>query len=63
MISAVAVGAHVIGKDPLAEADAVGADCIQLFLSNPQGWEKPPEREDADELRDSEIGSTSTLPT
>jgi deoxyribonuclease IV len=50
------VGAHVWGRDPLAEAEAVGADCIQLFLSDPQGWEKPPERDDAAELRDSEIG-------
>jgi deoxyribonuclease IV len=50
------VGAHVWGRDPLAEADEVGADCIQLFLSDPQGWEKPPERADAAELRASEIG-------
>ncbi|HEU4571676.1 MAG TPA: deoxyribonuclease IV [Candidatus Limnocylindrales bacterium] len=50
------VGAHIWGKEPLAEADEVGADCVQLFLSNPQGWEKPPERKDAGELRGSEIG-------
>ncbi|KAA0271778.1 MAG: deoxyribonuclease IV [Acidobacteria bacterium] len=50
------VGAHVQGRDPLAEAAAVGADCIQVFLSDPQGWEKPPERDDAAELRGSEIG-------
>ena len=50
------VGAHVEGRDPLAEAGEVDADCIQLFLSDPQGWEKPPEREDAATLRDSPIG-------
>jgi deoxyribonuclease-4 len=50
------VGAHVQGIDPLAEAAAVGADVIQLFLSNPQGWEKPPEREDAASLRESSVG-------
>ena len=50
------VGAHVQGVDPLAEAATVGADVIQLFLSDPQGWEKPPEREDAAALRDSEVG-------
>jgi deoxyribonuclease-4 len=50
------VGAHVWGHAPLAEAAEVDADCIQLFLSDPQGWEKPPERDDAGELRDSEIG-------
>ena len=55
-MSQLPVGAHIWGKDPLAEADEVGADCVQLFLSNPQGWERPPEREDAAELRDSEIG-------
>lgn len=50
------VGAHVQGNDPLAEAASVGADVIQMFLSNPQGWEKPPERDDAPELRESDIG-------
>lgn len=50
------VGAHVDGHDPLAEAAAVGAECIQLFLSDPQGWERPPERDDAGKLRDSDIG-------
>jgi deoxyribonuclease-4 len=50
------VGAHVWGRDPLAEAEQVDADCIQLFLSDPQGWEKPPERDDAAELRDSGVG-------
>jgi deoxyribonuclease-4 len=50
------VGAHVQGVDPLAEADAVGADVIQLFLSSPQGWERPPERDDAGELRASDVG-------
>lgn len=50
------VGAHVQGDDPLAEAMAVGAERIQLFLSNPQGWEKPPPRDDADELKASEVG-------
>ena len=33
------IGAHVEQEDPLAEAAEVDADCIQLFLSNPQGWE------------------------
>ncbi len=50
------VGAHVWGRDPLAEAAEVGVDAIQLFLSNPQGWEKPPPRDDAEELRSSEVG-------
>jgi len=45
------VGAHLSPKNPLKEAEAVGADCVQTFLSNPQGWEKPPPRKDAAQLR------------
>jgi len=54
-MAAIPVGAHIAGRDPLAEAAAVGADCLQLFLSNPQGWEKPPPRDDAPKLRASEL--------
>ncbi len=49
------VGAHVAPERPLAEAKALGADCVQVFLSDPQGWRKPPPREDAAELRRSPI--------
>jgi deoxyribonuclease-4 len=49
------VGAHVSHDAPLAHAKELGADCVQLFLSNPQSWHKPPERPDADELRDTEL--------
>src|SRR4051795_3693636 len=49
------VGAHVAPSNPLKEADAVGPDCVQIFLSDPQGWKKPPPRKDADELRKSKI--------
>ena len=51
-----AVGAHISGSDPLAIAAELGADCVQVFLSNPQGWEKPPPRDDAAELRESPVG-------
>jgi deoxyribonuclease-4 len=37
----------------LAAAEAIGADCAQIFLSDPQGWKKPPPRKDTAELRDS----------
>src|SRR5437763_15686740 len=50
-----AIGAHVAPSDPLAEARALDADCVQIFLSDPQGWQKPPPRADAAELRDSLI--------
>jgi deoxyribonuclease-4 len=49
------VGAHIGADAPLETARALGADCVQLFLSNPQGWEKPPPRDDAEALRESPI--------
>jgi deoxyribonuclease-4 len=45
------VGAHVGHEQPLADAAALGADCVQVFLSDPQSFEKPAPRADADELR------------
>ncbi len=47
------VGAHVPGVDPLAEAEAVGADCIQIFVSDPQSFKKPPPHPHAEALRSS----------
>ena len=51
----VSVGAHVGRDRPLEAAAALGADSVQIFLSDPQGWEKPPPRPDAAELRDSPL--------
>jgi deoxyribonuclease-4 len=50
-----AVGAHVASRHPLQDAEALGADCVQVFLSDPQGWKKPPARADAEELRRSSL--------
>ena len=50
-----AVGAHIGPDSPLEVAGALGADCVQIFLSNPQGWEKPPPRDDAEALRESAV--------
>src|ERR671924_533256 len=50
-----AVGAHVAPESPLEEASVLGADCVQVFLSDPQGWKKPPRRSDANELRASSV--------
>ncbi len=36
---------------PLESAAELGVESVQIFLGKPQGWEKPPERDDADELR------------
>ncbi|MBW3621162.1 MAG: deoxyribonuclease IV [Actinobacteria bacterium] len=49
------IGAHVRSSDPLAAAAARDAEVVQLFLSDPQGWKKPPARDDADALRDSPV--------
>jgi deoxyribonuclease IV len=49
------VGAHVAPEQPLDTADAVGADCVQIFLSDPQGWAKPAPRDDAAELQRSSV--------
>jgi len=35
------IGAHVEQVDPLAEAAARGADLVQFFLGDPQGWKAP----------------------
>lgn len=45
------IGAHVGDDDPLGEAAAIGAEAIQIFLGNPQSFEKPPPRPDAEALR------------
>ena len=50
------VGAHIWGEDPIAEAADVGVEIVQLFISDPQGWKKPPPRSDAAELRRSDLG-------
>jgi deoxyribonuclease IV len=49
------VGAHIAPERPLQTARELGADCVQIFLSDPQGWQKPPPREDAAELRASDV--------
>ena len=49
------IGAHVEPSDPLGTAVAEGADCIQMFLGDPQSWKAPPPRDDVDELRASPI--------
>jgi len=46
------IGAHVREDDPVASAAARGAEIVQMFLSDPQGWKKPPRHAQADELRD-----------
>jgi deoxyribonuclease-4 len=49
------IGSHVGADDPLGTAAAIGADAVQMFLSNPQSWKKPVPRDDAAELVAAEI--------
>ena len=49
------IGAHVKLDDPLAAAALTGADCIQMFMGDPQSWKKPPPRDDAEAIRASGI--------
>jgi deoxyribonuclease-4 len=37
----VRIGVHIDQADPLAEATARGADAVQFFLGDPQGWKGP----------------------
>ena len=37
----VRIGAHLHDGDPLAAAQAAGADVVQFFLGDPQGWKAP----------------------
>ncbi|RFD26242.1 deoxyribonuclease IV [Mycobacterium uberis] len=45
------IGSHVSPTDPLAAAEAEGADVVQIFLGNPQSWKAPKPRSDAAVLK------------
>jgi deoxyribonuclease IV len=49
------IGAHVDPAEPLAEAAARGADLVQFFLTDPQGWADPKDRPDAEALVASDV--------
>ena len=49
------IGAHVAPDLPLKAAEELGADQVQIFLSDPQSFKKPPPRRDAEELKSSPI--------
>lgn len=56
LVGMVLVGAHVRDDDPVAAAAAVGADAVQIFLADPQGWKKPAPRDDAEQVLASGLG-------
>jgi deoxyribonuclease IV len=47
------LGAHLPTRDPLASADRLGVDVLQIHLSSPRTWQHPLLRDDASELRQS----------
>jgi deoxyribonuclease-4 len=49
------IGAHVERADPLAEATARDAAVVQFFLTDPQAWETPEPRADAEALRSATV--------
>jgi deoxyribonuclease-4 len=49
------IGAHVDSTDPLAEAAARGAEAVQFFLTDPQKFDDPQPREDAELLQASTV--------
>ncbi len=56
------IGSHVAPDDPIANAAADGADCVQVFLSNPRGWQAPKARDDAGVLRASGLPIYAHVP-
>lgn len=50
------IGAHVRDDaDPLGSAERYGAEVIQLFVTDPQKWNKPKPHPQADQLRSSSV--------
>jgi deoxyribonuclease IV len=54
-LGAMLIGAHVRDDDPLAAAAERGAEVVQFFLADPQGWKKPKPHPMAAELAASEV--------
>jgi deoxyribonuclease IV len=54
-MSSVPIGAHVSRQRPLQAAAELGADCVQMFLSDPGSYKKPPPHPEAAEIRQSAI--------
>jgi deoxyribonuclease-4 len=54
-MSVARIGIHLGRDDPLAAAADRGADAVQFFLGDPQGWKVPPPGPDAGELAASEV--------
>jgi deoxyribonuclease-4 len=53
--ASVPIGAHVSRERPLEAAAELDADCVQIFLSDPGSYKKPPPHPEAEAIRASEI--------
>ena len=51
----VLIGAHVDSTDPLAGGQEVGAEAVQFFLGDPQGWKKPPPHPHAEAIKATDL--------
>lgn len=49
------IGAHVRDEDPVGTATRLGAEVVQLFVTDPQAWHKPSPHPQAQQLRDSDL--------
>jgi deoxyribonuclease IV len=49
------IGAHVRDDDPIGAARERGAEVVQFFLSDPQGWKAPTPHPQADLLRSGDL--------
>ncbi len=49
------IGAHVSRERPLEAARELGAECVQIFLSDPGSYKKPPAHPEAEAIRASSI--------
>ncbi len=49
------IGAHVSSQDPLGEASERMAEAVQIFASSPRSWRAPTPRDDAEDLRGSDL--------
>jgi deoxyribonuclease IV len=52
----VLIGAHVDSADPLTHAAAIGAEAVQFFLGDPQGWKAPPPHPHEAEIKATDLG-------
>jgi deoxyribonuclease IV len=49
------IGAHVDSTDPLSAAAATGAEAVQFFLADPQGWKAPKPHAQFDAIRATDL--------